>query len=550
MKRLMRLGRHLMRSCGLVLVSALFFFVVANSTATAQATKEVVEESQDAEPEIDVASVTVDGEDLFVVTGVTALPAEERAAAIALRIIDVADNGLSIPNPRVQKTEFGPAIYIDGIYITTVTQVDVELEGLDAPTLAKTIGERIKGEIVAYRERRSESGITKSITVAVSWTVAFLAFIGVLWSALRYLLRRADKTIVSWVQRVENRTGKIAKTDAIISTTRVTVWTVAFLFFVIVLYYYLSQVLYSFPVTRGIAAILLEYFTGPIIDIALAIVWEIPDLLLLVVIFFIIRYLLKIVRVIFENIELGVFRIPGFEAAWIWPTYKIAKVALIIFAIIIAFPYIPGSDTTAFKGITIFLGVILSFGSSSAVSNLLAGLFIIYRRSINVGDLLRVNDQTGVVESITVLETLLRSVKNELISIPNSQLLNSEITNYTRRGETNGILVHTRVGIGYEESQLKVEAMLLEAAERTSGLETHPSPFVLRSELADYAVIYEVNAYPASVNALPKLVSDLRANILDVFNENHVQIMTPSYIADPESPKIAPTDDAKEVEAI
>jgi hypothetical protein len=301
----------------------------------------------------------VDGEDLFTVVGVSAHPAEERATKITLRIVEAAEKGRGTPNFRVQQTEFGPAIYIHGIYITTVTQVDVDFEGLDAPTLAKMIGEKVRDEILAYRERRSESGITESYFVAVGWTVAFLAFSVMLWFAFRYLLRRADKRIVSWVHRVESRTGKIAKTGTIVSTTRVTFWAVGFLFFVIVLYYYLSQVLYSFPATRGIAAILLEYFTGPIIDIALAIVWEIPDLLLLVVIFFIIRYLLKIVRVIFENIELGVFRIPGFEAAWIWPTYKIAKVALIIFAIIIAFPYIPGSDTTAFKGITIFLGVIL-----------------------------------------------------------------------------------------------------------------------------------------------------------------------------------------------
>jgi small-conductance mechanosensitive channel len=259
--------------------------------------------------------------------------------------------------------------------------------------------------------------------------------------------------------------------------------------------------------------------------------------------------LLKIVRVIFENIELGVIRISGFESAWIWPTYKLAKVGVIIFAVIIAYPYIPGSGTTAFKGITILLGIILSFGSSSVVSNLLAGLFVIYRRSINVGDWIRVNDRVGLVESITVLETVLRSVKNELISIPNSQLLGAEVVNYTRKGETDGILVHTRVGIGYEEPQRKVEAMLLEAVGRTAGLKSDPAPFVLRSALADYAVVYEVNAFPDAIDALPRLESDLHANILDVFSENHVQIMTPSYIADPEVPKIAPIDDAKAVKA-
>ena len=221
-------------------------------------------------------------------------------------------------------------VYIDGIYITTVTQVDEEFEGLDAPTLAKRIGERIKEEIVAYRKRRSESGMMESYMVAIGWTAAFLMLSAALWLALRYLLKRVDKRIVVWVQRVEDRTGKIAKREAIVSITHMILRVVAFLLFVILLYRYLSQVLYSFPATRGFAAILLEYFTGPILSIALAISAEIPDLLMLAVIFFITRYLLKIVRLIFENIELGLIRIEGFEAGWVWPTYRIAKVALII----------------------------------------------------------------------------------------------------------------------------------------------------------------------------------------------------------------------------
>lgn len=549
MKRHLRLGMYWMASCSVVLIIALLFCVAFNPRVLAQTTPEAVESQEEAEPDLDVAAVVVDGEDLFIVAGVTAHPADERAADIALRIEEAAEKGRGTPSLRLQSTEFGPAIYIDGLYITTVTQIDEELEGLDAPTLAKRIGERIKEAIVLYRERRSESGMTESIIGAVLWTMVFLVFSVMLWFALRYLLRRADRRIVLWVERVESRTGKIAKTDAVVSITRVTLWGVAFFLFVIVLYYYLSQVLFSFPATRGLAAVLLEYFTGPIFSIAQAIIGELPDLIMLVVIFFITRYFLKIVRVVFQNIELGVIRIPGFEPSWVWPTYRIANVAVVIFGVIIAYPYIPGSGTTAFQGITIFLGVILSFGSSSVVSNLLAGLFVIYRRSINVGDLIKVKDQVGSVESITVLETVLRSVKNELISIPNSQLLGSELVNYTRTGETDGAVLHTRVGIGYEEPQGKIEAMLLEAVGRTAGLKNEPPPFVLRSELADYAVVYEVNAFPTSLDAVPRLKSDLHANILDVFNENQVQIMTPSYIADPEVPKIAPMGHMKEVEA-
>jgi len=379
----------------------------------------------------------------------------------------------------------------------------------------------------------------------MGWTVIFVAFSVMLWFGSRYLIRRADHKIVSWVQRVEDKTGKIAKTNAIASTTRGAFWTLAFLLFVIAFYYYLSQVLHSFPGTRGISTILLEYFTGPILSIAWAIAVEIPDLFMITVIYFAARFLLKIIRLIFENIELGTIRIERFEPSWTWPTYWISKVILILFALILAYPYIPGSETDAFKGITILLGVILSFGSTSVVSNLLSGLFVIYRRGINVGDWIEIKEQTGVVESITLLETQLRSSKNELISIPNTQLLGSELTNYTRQGETQGILLHTSVGIGYEEPQRKIEKMLLEAARRTDGFKTQPEPFVLKQALADYAVVYEVNAYAESVTALPKLKSALHSNILDVFNENLVQIMTPSYETDPETPKIAPTHDIK-----
>lgn len=528
-----------------LLLSALLSLSALHSMAAAQTAEEVPEEPPTFAQEIDVAPVTVDGEELFMVVGVTADPAEERAAEITRRIEEVAEKGRTTPNVRIQRTEFGPAVYIDGTYITTVTKADEELEGQDAPILAKRIGERVRDEILAYRERRSEEGITESYMVAVGWTAAFLVVSAGLWLALRFSLKRVDKRIVAWIQRVEERTGKIAKRKSIISITHMMLWLVAFLIFVILLYRYLSQVLYSFPATRGLATILLEYFTGPILNVALAIWEEIPDFLMLAVIFLMTRYLLKIVRVIFENIELGTIRIKDFEAGWIWPTYRVAKVAVIIFAVVFAYPYIPGSGTTAFQGITIFLGIILSFGSSSVISNLLAGLFVIYRRSVNVGDMILVDGQIGAVESITVLETLLRSVKNELVSIPNSQLLSSKVVNYTRQGQTDGILVHTSVGIGYEEPQSKIEAMLLEAVGRTPGLKTEPSPFVLRRRLADYAVVYEVNACPEAVDGLPRLESDLHANILDVFNENQVQIMTPSYMADPEAPKIAPIEDAK-----
>ena len=146
----------------------------------------------------------------------------------------------------------------------------------------------------------------------------------------------------------------------------------------------------------------------------------------------------------------------------------------------------------------------------------------------------------GDVVQIKLMETYLKSIKNELVSIPNAHLLNSEVLNYSSMIDGRGLMLHTTVGIGYEEPQEKVEAMLIEAAHRTSGIKKNPSPFVLRKQLADFAVNYEINAFTSRGNKIPQLLSELHSHILDIFHANGVQIMTPSYESDPEQAKIPP----------
>jgi small-conductance mechanosensitive channel len=310
--------------------------------------------------------------------------------------------------------------------------------------------------------------------------------------------------------------------------------------FLILFYYYLTVVLYAFAETKPFAELLLNYVTGPILVILSTIAGYIPNLVALIIIAFITRYLIRVARVVFQNIEAGHFQIAGFEEQWIWPTFNITRGMIIILALVLAFPYIPGSNSAAFQGLTILLGVMVSLGSNAVVGNLLAGLFAIYRRSTNIGDRIKVGEHVGDVVAIKLMETHLKSIKNELISIPNSKLLNSEVINYSSDVDRRGLLVHSTVGIGYEEPQMKIEKMLIEAARRTKDLKKSPPPFVLRTGLVDYAVNYQINAYTKHGSHLPKILSDLRSSILDVFNENQVQIMTPSYIADPETPKIAP----------
>jgi small-conductance mechanosensitive channel len=210
--------------------------------------------------------------------------------------------------------------------------------------------------------------------------------------------------------------------------------------------------------------------------------------------------------------------------------------------LVVAYPHIPGSSSEAFKGVSIFIGLMFSLGSSSVIANLMAGYTMIYRRAFKVGDRIVVKDLTGDVTEIRLMVTHLRTVKNEEIVVPNSDILGSHVINYSTLARSRGLILHTTVGIGYETPWRQVEAMLRVAAERTTGLLKEPAPFILEKSLGDFAVTYELNAYCDNPQRMGPLYSAMHQNILDVFNEHGVQIMTPAYEGDPESPKVVPKD--------
>jgi small-conductance mechanosensitive channel len=307
-------------------------------------------------------------------------------------------------------------------------------------------------------------------------------------------------------------------------------------------YLYLYNVLSLFPWTRGLGKGLVGILIDPLRTMGLGLLKAIPDLVFLLVFFFVTRYILKLVRLFFAGVAEGTVVLPEFEAEWAWPTFRLVRLLLIAFALIVAYPYIPGSDSGAFKGVSLFIGVLFSLGSSSLIGNLIAGYSMTYRRAFRVGDRIRVGEHIGDVEQRRLLVTHLRTPKNEEVVIPNSTILGGEVVNYSTMARQQGLILHTTVGIGYETPWRQVEAMLLEAAARTPGLLREPSPFVLQKGLGDFCVTYEINVYCAEPQAMNRLYTDLHRNILDVFNEYGVQIMTPAYEGDPEQPKVVPKE--------
>ena len=509
---------------------------IAQETAPSADT---VLDQDEVDPETFVAPVVVDGETLFLVRGSSALPAHERAAKVAERVIEMAEVPHFVPiDFTTIENELGLAVLANGRMLTIATPADAEYEQVSLQVLAALHVEAIEAAIDNYRIGRSDEARVDSALAAVGWTIGFL-ILSVLFARRREKLVAAAETITTKrFVHFEEATNSVVKGNAIARLVGFSTNLVLWVIYLILLYCYLSFVLLSFTETRPIAQILLTYVSEPLVNVMLGFVAYLPNFITLTIIVILTKYLVKGLRLFMDNVAAGTFRLKHFEPHWIKPTFNIGRALIIAVAVVFAYPHIPGSDSKAFQGLTILAGIMVSLGSNTVVSNMMAGLFVIYRRSTNIGDRIKVGEQVGDVIEIKLMETLIKSIKNEMVSIPNAQLLNSEVINYSRKIDGRGLLVHTTVGIGYEEPQEKVKAMLIEAANRTTSLRKTPDPFVLCTSLADYAINYQVNAFTTRGSLLPKILSDLHFNIIDVFNENNVQIMTPSYMADPEAPKI------------
>jgi small-conductance mechanosensitive channel len=268
----------------------------------------------------------------------------------------------------------------------------------------------------------------------------------------------------------------------------------------------------------------------------------IPNLVFLGILIVVTRYGLKLIRALFDSVAVGTITWKGFDPDWGLPTYRLVRILVIAFAVVVAYPHIPGSESGAFKGVSLLIGLIFSLGSSSLIGNLIAGYSMTYRRAFRVGEVVKIGQHMGNVEQIRLLVTHLRTIKNEEVIVPNSNILASEVINYSSMANARGLILHTTVGIRYDVPWRQVEAMLLEAAARTEGLRRDPSPFVLQMELRDFCVTYQINVFCDKPHSMGAFKTALHRSILDVFNEYGIQVMVPAYESDPDQPKTVPRE--------
>jgi small-conductance mechanosensitive channel len=492
---------------------------------------------------VPLAPVEIDGVKLFSVRGAPTFPAAERAAGIARRIEAVADDRkVDIASVRTVPEGENVSIFAGTTRLMVVFKADGDVEQLNPADLAAVLRLRIQAAIADYRAAREPERMLRGFVKAGVGAVLFVAIAWLLLFVSGRLRRRIERTVESRVHAVGIQSFEIMRAERVRELVSALLKLLTIVLIAALTLAWLVFELRQFPWTFGFGNDLLENVLEPLTRLGRALLAALPNLIFLVVLYYLVHGILRIVRAFFAAVERGAVTLAGFEREWAIPTYKLVRLGIVALGLVIAYPYIPGSESAAFKGLSLFAGVVFSLGSTTAISNIVAGYMMTYRRAFRIGDRVKIGDVVGDVTGMRLQVTHVRTPKNEEVVIPNSQIINGHVINYSTLAKTSGLLLHTTVGIGYETPWRQVEAMLLEAAGRTQGLAPVPEPFVLQTLLGDFAITYELNVGCEDPHRIPELYSALHRSILDVFNEYGVAIMTPAYVADPPDAKLVPRE--------
>jgi len=458
--------------------------------------------------------------------------AYERSVRITEKVKKLYDDDfLVLDSIKISEVDDLAYIVYGDVIIMTVTESDALWENQSIQELAEENIQQIKDSIVKAKEENSL--LRTLIRIGLTLLVIVIAYL-IIWlinklydRSLRYVTRSKDKLLKDLSYK--DYTFLTAEQELKIIFVIIKILRGAL---IVLSFFIMLPIVFSiFPFTRGWAGYLFGLLWAPIKGMGISIWNYLPDLFSIVIIYFVMKYVIRFVKYIFSEIEAGKLNISGFHSDWAMPTYHIVRFLLIAFGAIIIFPHLPNAESDTFKGVSVFLGVLISLGSSSAIANLIAGLIITYMRPFKIGDRIKVGDITGAVVEKTVLVTRLRTVKNEEITIPNSAILSGNTINYSTYSKTEGLIIHTNVTMGYECPWQDVQEALLEAADRTNLILKTPRPFVLQVSLDDFYVSYQLNVYINEVNKQAIIYSDLHQNIQDVFNERGFEGVSPYYQA-------------------
>lgn len=473
------------------------------------------------------------GDTLFYVYDrIGASTPKERASQISdkLKLIFETEQ-FHFDSIRIIESQNTVDLVFSDVIVTSISNEDKATYGLEKDVLADQLKRRIETSYLsAKKDQKFITNLIRGLLVLLVIGVAYFIYwlVGIFnKKALDFLERNKDKLLKNLAYKEYTFLTAEQEMTMILLIIRV----LKLFLYVLLGYFSLSLAFSIFPFTRGWADRLFQLVWSPFTSIFLAIWQYLPNLFTIVVIVFVMGYFIRFVKYIFKEIDAEKLHVNGFHADWAMPTYSIVRFLLYAFMFVLIFPYLPGSDSNIFKGVSVFIGVLFSLGSSSAIANMVAGLVITYMRPFKIGDRIKIGDVTGDVMEKTLLVTRLKTPKNEEITIPNSAVLNGNTTNYSTLARTEGLIIHTTVTIGYDVPWKEVHQALIDAALRTKDIIKDPQPFVLQTGLEDFYVSYQINAYTGAYQKLAGVYSELHQHIQDSFFEKGIEILSPHYRA-------------------
>ncbi|WP_177761067.1 mechanosensitive ion channel family protein [Flavobacterium sp. I3-2] len=478
------------------------------------------------------APVVLNNDTLFkIFSRVGQYSATERATSALKKIEEIYESPFFYKDSLKVENNFNTEIITyNGKIILGINEIDALWEGVTANELATKFKDIIAEKVEQQREQNS----FKFILIRIGEFLLIVIAFGFVLKMIYKLVNKGRDKITTNDNLLENglsiKKHQIFKKQQLISFINKIFFALKIIIFIILLFSTLPIALKIFPATTGWANEIQQMILDPIKSLIDSIIAYFPKLIKIIFIIILGNYLLKLMRYFALEIGKGSIKINGFYKEWSKPTYLILKFITLVFLLIIIFPYLPGAETKSFQGISVFLGILISIGSSSAISNAVAGIVITYMRPFQLKDWIKVGNITGIVIEKNALVTRLKTINNEDITIPNSTILTGATVNYSSIGKENGLTISTIINVRYLYDEDLITKTLIEAAYKTNGITRKIPAYVFQMSLNDNNATYEINAITFEPDKMYQIKSDLIKNIHNTFKENDISLKSVQFV--------------------
>ena len=479
--------------------------------------------------------VTLDDETLFSFSSVIeGIPAKNRAEEVSQAIEKVAKNfAIELDSIQILPLEGLRLVSERDNTVFAVLQADARVANKPLDELANEYLATTKEAIARYRVKYSRKKLLLRIGLVIAETIVLILAIVLLHQLLNKIVRRIKVFRSRLFRPINIQDWQVLSVGQQVNLVSSLAGFIYWLAVATISFFYVSLLTFHLPQTQPWRKTVFQSLMEFLDNLGHAAIAYLPNLFTIILTIIIAYYLIRLCRVFFSAIEREYLSIPGFYLEWAKPTQRLTVVLIIALTLAIIFPLLPGASSPAFQGISIFVGALFTLGGASTIANLVGGFITIYTRAFQIGDRVQVGDVVGIILEKTILSTRIRTAKNEIVTIPNANLITTNIKNFTTayRDINQPVILHTVVTLGYDVPWRDVHQILKDAALSSSSILKEPTPFVLQTSLGDFSVSYELNAYTEESSLIPKIYSELHQNIQDKCNEAGIEILSPQYSA-------------------